>query len=363
MSFLNNISEWFNNSVIQSTYNPVADELKQLYRSNVTQNLNTLQTTVANIGGGLGNAILAIPGVGPSVQQGLIALQKESEELLKKASTMTPDQIASANDSINQKYQKLLAEAQAQGTAPPPSQLQEAEVTVKSFFSKVFSNILYICLFFLVLALALVGSSFAANAAYANIKTRNKAYIIYYMIYGFILFPLSIIFGFRHYLMGTLKFFAVWAPLIQGYSSNKLLNLLIFPFVYNPEGLQNVSKFTRTSMLAPQFQQLQQLPQQLPPQLQQLEQQLPQLSPQLQQLEQQLPPQLQQLEQQLPPQLQQLEQQLPPQLPQLPPQLPQVPPQLLTELNDEVTLPQGRFRNSAMNNSRVAPIPQRIRTG
>ena len=249
MSFFNNISEWFNNTIIQSTYNPVADELKHLYRSNVTQNLNSLETTVANLGGGLGNAILSIPGVGPSVQQGLISLQKESEDILAKANSMTPDQIAAANDSINNKYNKLLAEAKAEGKTPPPTKLEEVEVTISSFFSNIFSNVLYIFLFFLVLGLALLGSSLSANAAYANVKTRAKAYIIYYMIYGFILFPISILFGVRHYLMGTLKFFAVLAPLIQGYSSNPLFNLFIFPFVYNPEGMNNVSKLTRSSLV------------------------------------------------------------------------------------------------------------------
>jgi hypothetical protein len=249
MSFFNNISEWFNNTIIQSTYNPVADELKQLYRSNISQNLNTLQTTVANLGGGLGNAILSIPGIGPGLQKALIELQNESEKILSKAQSMTPDQIAEANDSINHKYQALLAEAKAQGKPPPPSELEKVEVSISSFFSMIFSNILYICLFFIVLAVALLGSSLAANASYANVKTRARAYIIYYMIYGFILFPISILFGISHYLYGTLKFFAVLAPLVQGYSTNPLLNLFIFPFVYTPEGMENISKFTRTSLV------------------------------------------------------------------------------------------------------------------
>ena len=347
MSFFNNIGEWFNNTVIQSTYNPVADELKQLYRSNVTQNLNTLQTTVANLGGGLGNAILAIPGVGPTVQQGLIGLQKESEDILAKASTMTPDQIAAANDSINQKYQKLLADAQAQGTPPPPSEVEQVEVTISSFFSKVFSNIVYICLFFVILALALVGSSFAANAAYANVKTRARAYIIYYMIYGFILFPVSILFGFRHYLEGTLKFFAVWAPLIQGYSSNSFLNLLIFPFVYHPDGLQNVSKFTRTSLVSmPGGQQQQQQPPVDFSQLvgTQIPQAIPQAIPQLQQVEQTLP-------QVSPQQPQQIEQ-----------QLIQLSPENIGITNTIKELPQPRrFVNSGMNNSRSTFGPQQTR--
>ena len=249
MSFLNNISDWFNNTVIKYTYNPVADEFKQLYNQNVSTNLNSLQSTVSNLGSGLGSAILSIPGVGPATQSALIGLQDESKKILDSASSMTPSQIAAANDTLNQKYQALLDKATAEGTAPPNTKLQDAEVTVKTFFTNIFSNVLYICLFVLVIFLAFVGSSLAANNAYNNVKTRAKAYIIYYMIYGFLLFPISLLFGIRNYLSGTLHMFAVLAPLVQGWSSNPLVNLLIFPFVYFPGGADSISQFSRSSLV------------------------------------------------------------------------------------------------------------------
>ena len=228
MSFLNSISDWFNKTILQNTYNPVADELSQIYRNNFSQNLNALQTTVTNLGGGLGNTITSIPGVGPATKTALSALQTESQNLLSQAKSMTPNQIAAANDSLNQKYQDLLTQAKQEGTTPPKSNIEQAEVSISSFFSSIFSNILYICLFVFILTLAFLGSSLAANIAYSNVKTRATPYILYYMVYGFLLFPLSILLGIGKFMTGTLKIYAVLAPLHKGWFSNPILNLLIF---------------------------------------------------------------------------------------------------------------------------------------
>ena len=82
MSFFNKVSDWFSNNIIKATYDPGADALKSLYRQNVTQNILGLQNTVSSLGGGLGAAIVSIPGVGQPILDGLNALKKESEDLL-----------------------------------------------------------------------------------------------------------------------------------------------------------------------------------------------------------------------------------------------------------------------------------------
>ena len=89
MSFFNTVSDWFSNNIIKATYDPGADALKSLYRQNVTQNILGLQNTVSSLGGGLGAAIVSIPGVGTPIINGLNALKKESEERSKVQETKT----------------------------------------------------------------------------------------------------------------------------------------------------------------------------------------------------------------------------------------------------------------------------------
>ena len=74
-----------------------------------------------------------------------------------------------------------------------------------------------------------MGSSLASNAA-INLPIQFR---IYYMVYGFILFPVSLIQGIMNYFSNKTLFYALWAPLItQRYHSN-IYNMLLFPFVYN----------------------------------------------------------------------------------------------------------------------------------
>jgi hypothetical protein len=79
------------------------------------------------------------------------------------------------------------------------------------FLKKVFDNSKYVIIFFIVLSLAFLGSSLAANAAI----NQKFAFKIYYMIYGFILFPISIILGIKHLFEGKQLFYSIWAPLIS----------------------------------------------------------------------------------------------------------------------------------------------------
>ena len=97
MSFFNKLSDWFHNTVIAATYDPAKNALVNAYNNEVNQNLSGLHSTVANIGGGLGNAIMSIPGVGKPLMNGLTALQAESKKVLAEAESMTPSQIADAN--------------------------------------------------------------------------------------------------------------------------------------------------------------------------------------------------------------------------------------------------------------------------
>ena len=249
MSFFNKLSDWFNNTIIKHTYDPAADILTQTYRNSVASNLGRLQNTVGNIGGGLGSAIQSLPGVGGPIRSAFSALQKESEIVLATAKSMTPGQIAAANDSLNEKAAALSAQAAAQGITVEQLEANNntpEPFTISSFFAAIFKNTLYVCIFFLILFLALLGSSLAANAAI----NKPFAYRIYYMIYGFILFPLSIVLGIKNYMGKKQLFYSLWAPLHTTFTSNKIFNILLFPFIYTPPG-GAVSHFSTVSLVQP----------------------------------------------------------------------------------------------------------------
>ena len=249
MSFFNLLSNWFNNTVLKATYDPASDALQSLYNQNVSTGITNLGTTISGLGGGLGAAITSIPGVSSATVNALNSLQTASQSVLSNAQSMTPSQIASANDSINQQYQTLLAQAQAEGAAPPPppstNPIGEAGYDINQFFTTVFSTTMYIIIFAVIIFLALLGSSLASNA---NID-KPLAYRIYYMIYGFILFPIAIIQGGINFFHKKKLFYAIWAPLHKGYSNNPLINLFIFPFIYTDIIGTQISNFSSTSLV------------------------------------------------------------------------------------------------------------------
>jgi len=198
--------------------------------------ISTLQTTAQGLGGGAGGALLSIPGVGQPFVTGLNSLKQQSQNVLLNAQSMTPDQIMAKNDKINSDYQKLLDEAKAAGKPlPPPPQttVQKIESSISLFFSSMFSTTLNICIFTLVLGIALLGSSMAANSIGLD---KPTAYYIYYMFYGFILFwfaiPLSL---YKYYRLGRKPMFhAIWAPIRKGKYESPMMNLLMYFFIYNP---------------------------------------------------------------------------------------------------------------------------------
>jgi hypothetical protein len=241
MNFLNSIAEWFNNTIIKTTFDPAADALKQVYRQNVSQNLGMLQQTIGNIGGGLGNVIFSIPGIGEPTRIAMEALRNETEELMEKAKSMTPDQIAEKNDEITRKYNEILARAKADGVTYEEQLKKEGienkDFSITKFFNEIFSNTLYLSLFVLVIVLGLLGSSLAANAA----VDKPFYYKIYYMVYGFILFPVPIIQAIFNHLNHKRLFYSLWAPLYKGTSFGL--------FHYNA-ALVDSSHFTAGSLIA-----------------------------------------------------------------------------------------------------------------
>lgn len=241
MSFFNSIGDWFYNTIIKATYDPAADALKQVFRLNVSQNLGVLQQTIGSIGGGLGNVITSIPGVGDATKAAYTALRDESEKLIESAKSMTPDQIAAKNDELAKKHNDILAQAQADGISYEEQLkkqgIKDENFSITDFFKEVFSNTLYILLFVLIIVFGLLGSSLAANAAI----TEPFWYKIYYMVYGFLLFPVPIIQGIFNYTNKKRLFYALWAPLYKGTSFGL--------FSYNA-GMTESSHFTSSSLIA-----------------------------------------------------------------------------------------------------------------
>ena len=226
MGIFDSISEWFNNTLIKATYDPLADQLKQVYRENVFTNLSGLRQTASFIGGGLGSSVLSIPGVSDFTTKALSELQTESENLLKKANNMTPDQIAKENDKLQQKAYELQERAKKEGKSIEDIQ-EEEDPTGFSFrrlFNRIFENVLYLGYFVVLLILAFLTSRMLSNYAFVD----GRFFVLYYAVYGFVL-PL---FGgyilFRNYLyddkevtnyMNYLYGFAlIILPLILGFS-------------------------------------------------------------------------------------------------------------------------------------------------
>ena len=243
-----------NTNFLKMTFDPTGDALKQVYNATFQNNMSGLQSTVANIGGGLGSFITSVPGISNATQGAFAALSTASQDLLKSANSMTPGQIAVANDQLKAKYNEIAtqanteagkaAAAQAEAQATPLEDLESFRLNY--FFQKIFENLTYIIIFFVILFLAFLGSSLAANAAiHQPIPFR-----IYYMIYGFIVFPVSIAFGIKHFFEKKQLFYSIWAPLHKGYTSNALYNLVLLPFIYSAQSDNKVSHFTGKSLVA-----------------------------------------------------------------------------------------------------------------
>jgi hypothetical protein len=241
MSFFNSIGDWFNNTIIKTTYDPAADALKQIYRQNISENLGILYQTIGGIGGGLGSVITSIPGIGEGTMAAFSTLQNEAENLFENAKNMTPGQIADKNDELTQRYNTILAQAKADNLTYEEELKKQGKPSEKGFsfsdfFKEIFNNTLYLSIFVICIILGLIGSSLAANAAI----NEPFAYKIYYMVYGFLLFPIPILRGIINFFNKKRLFYALWAPLYKGTSFGI--------FNYNA-GLVSAAHYTAGSLI------------------------------------------------------------------------------------------------------------------
>lgn len=261
MGFFNSIGNWFNNTLIKATYDPVADQLKQIYRQNVFTNLSGLRQTASFIGGGLGSVVLSIPGVSKATTKALSDLQKEADELLKKASNMAPDQIAKENDALAQKAYELQERAKKEGKSVEDIKEQDDPTlfTFRRLFKRIFENMMYLIFFIALIVLAFFSSRMLSNSAFNNGKFFVSYYALYGLIlplfggyilfrsylyddpnvtnymnyfYGIALIAIPLVLGFMKMNNPDNKIHALWAPIINGYTSNIYVNTLLFPFVY-----------------------------------------------------------------------------------------------------------------------------------
>jgi hypothetical protein len=253
MSFLNAVADWFQTHLLKLTFDPAGDALKQVYRATFQNNLTDLQSTVGGIGGGLGHAVVSIPGISSATKNAYSALSKASENALETANSMTPAQIAAKNDELKLEHNRIAEQAnreaqEARDAAESENRTPIDELfkfRIDRFFKKIFDNFTYIIIFFIILFLAFLGSSLAANAAiYKPIPFR-----IYYMVYGFILFPVSILLGIKNFFDKKQLFYAFWAPLHKGFSSNPVLNLVLLPFIYSAQSEETISNFSGKSLV------------------------------------------------------------------------------------------------------------------
>jgi hypothetical protein len=219
MSFFNAIGDWFSTTFLKLTFDPAGDALKQVYRATFQTNVNNLHSTVGNIGGGLGTFVLSTPGVSDATRTAYANLNAASEKTLADATSMTPDQVAAENEKLIKQHNDLAIKANEEAVEAARLAEEEKRTPIEElqrfkfnrFLKKVFDNSQYIIIFFIVLSLAFLGSSLAANAAI----NQKFAFKIYYMIYGFILFPVSIIIGIKNFFGGKQLFYSIWAPLIS----------------------------------------------------------------------------------------------------------------------------------------------------
>jgi hypothetical protein len=168
------------------------------------------QQAVSSLGGGLGSVALTIPSVGSSFASFLNSIGDSMRSAFNYVKSTTPTSIAEANSAIKDSSNNVV---------PEETTYQKAEGSVSYFFSKVFSQTLYIVIFSVAIVLALVCASLAANSIGVG---KSVGYYTYYMIYGFILgiflSPIIIPYAIYRYYKGNRLFYSFIAPIYQGNS-------------------------------------------------------------------------------------------------------------------------------------------------
>ena len=117
MSFSEKFSRWFHNTIIV----PITGGAPTLAGNAQSSTLNTVQSSVAGAGGGLGNALLSIPGVGSTFAAGLNAVSTGTSNLASAAESLTPSQIAAQNDAAAAALLKTQTDAAAADRRTPCS--------------------------------------------------------------------------------------------------------------------------------------------------------------------------------------------------------------------------------------------------
>lgn len=244
MSFSEKLTKWFTHAIFPSLSSSASESSSSAYNNTVDETTGGLVSGISGAGGGLGGALLTIPGVGSQLSSALATAQNDLSGAVGAASSYTPAQLAASNEAAEKlRIETLQKAAAAKGQTVQQYQEEQAILanktySINDFFNTVFTNTIYLCIFIAILALALLGSSLAANSAY----NKPIAFRIYYMIYGFILFPVAICMGIYNYMKGKKLFHAIWAPLHETYIGKKtILNLFIFPFIYKKPGVADAT--------------------------------------------------------------------------------------------------------------------------
>ena len=239
MSFSEKLTKWFTHAIFPSLSSSASESSSSAYGNSVDATTGGVVSGISGAGGGLGGALLTIPGVGDQLSSALATAQNDLSGAVGAASAYTPAQLAASNEAAEKlRIEKLQKAAAEKGQTVQQYQEEQAILanktySINDFFNTVFTNTLYLCIFIAIMALALLGSSLAANSAY----NKPFAFRIYYMIYGFLLFPVAICMGIYNYTQGKKLFHAIWAPLHETYIGKKtILNLFIFPFIYKKPG-------------------------------------------------------------------------------------------------------------------------------
>jgi hypothetical protein len=225
--------------IFSSLYDPKADGIAAQFRKNVSQNLGGLENVISKATESK-DLLNNIPGVSGSTKESLEVLIKQSNDFLKGASKLTPNEIAAKKDEINMQIKELIGKAKGESREKKKeAEKKKQEELKEKVENQTFSisrllgrtldsakfYILYIGLF----VLALWGGSISSNA---NI---NKPVLLraYYFLYGAILFPVSFAFAIWRYTTGnTTPYYALLAPLIERPVQNQAVAMLLWPFVY-----------------------------------------------------------------------------------------------------------------------------------
>lgn len=225
--------------IFSSLYDPKADGIAAQFRKNVSQNLGGLENVVSKAAESK-DILNNIPGVSGSTKQSLDVLIKQSNDFLKGASKLTPNEIAAKKDEINMKIKELVGQAKNESKQKQEEEEQKKKEELKEkvenqtfsvsrMLGRTWDSTKFYLLYVVLFVLALWGGSISSNA---NI---NKSVLMraYYFIYGALLFPVSFAFAIWRYTTGnTTPYYALLAPLIERPVQNQMVGMIMWPFIY-----------------------------------------------------------------------------------------------------------------------------------